>query len=194
MQNGYPPDLPDDGERLFVVHTVTGGAGAVIRLRPRPAGLTSNEAGAEPGSWKSGSAPGLARGCAALPWRRSPKQRETSGQDAKTGTIIGRKPGSAGGLQHVIRVVPVNRNRLAEDAVERLPGDSQPRPGWAGKAPIPGHQIDMVNSGLHGERGQEIAGEQHVALGGELNVSGQCRRGRASSSSSSFFTSSLTAW
>lgn len=35
----------------------------------------------------------------------------------------------------------------------------------------------MVNSGLHGERGQKIAGDQHVALGGELNVSGQRRRG-----------------
>jgi len=85
--------------------------------------------------------------------------------------------GLAGGLQHVIHVAPANRNRLAKGAVKRLPGHSQARPGRAGQAPVPGHQIEMVNRGLHGERGQEIAGDQHVALGGEIHVSGQRRRG-----------------
>jgi hypothetical protein len=39
-----------------------------------------------------------------------------------------------------------------------------------------GHQVEMMDSGLHGERGQEVTREQHVALSGDFNVSRQrCR-------------------
>jgi hypothetical protein len=46
---------------------------------------------------------------------------------------------------------------LTEDAVKRLAGHCQPRIGRAGQAAISGHQVEMVNGGLHGERRQEIA-------------------------------------
>ena len=62
----------------------------------------------------------------------------TSRQDAEAGTVTVRKFSSAGGLQHVVDVVPAHRNRLAEQAVQRLPGDSQPWPRWAGQAVISG--------------------------------------------------------
>jgi hypothetical protein len=76
------------------------------------------------------------------------KQRETSRQNAETCTVTIGEFGPAGGLQHVIDIVPADRNRLAERAVQRLPSDSQPRPRRPGQAAIPGHQIEMVNRGL----------------------------------------------
>jgi hypothetical protein len=42
----------------------------------------------------------------------------------------------------------------------------------------------MVDSGLHGQRGQEIGGEQHVTLGSNLDIGRQqcCGMGRRSGS------------
>jgi hypothetical protein len=139
----------------------------IVSVTGNPSDRYSWHAGRDSRRAPSGPRRDAARRCC------SPKQRETRRQYAQADTIIGRKLDSAGGLQHVVHVVPANWNRLSEGTVKRLPGDSQPRARWAAKALIPGHQVEMMNSGLHGERGQEVTREHHVALSRDFNVSRQ---------------------
>jgi hypothetical protein len=63
----------------------------------------------------------------------------------------------------------------APEAGEAAPG--QPRCAGPGQVIVPGEQVEVVDGGLGGQRGQEVAGRQDVALGGDLQPGGQDRGG-----------------